>query len=190
MWYSAQPSPSTLRYPAYRARSGRIREDPHRPDVNKESEALDELEPKKPFNTTSSASNSTVLPFEDLNAPEPSESTPPVVARWLGLLAVTVSGLLGGLIGYGTGDLMGGTQLWTLGGLVVGAATAAIGVGVIVSLTLRAMNEWEATSHPEAKPKKAKRKSTTAQGLRELAAEHDRKHTSSDNDTPTQSEDE
>ncbi len=142
-----------------------------------ESNPVDEIESNSPSRPASQ-----LLPFEDLDAPEPSRSSPPRWARWLGLLAVTVSGLLGGLIGYGSGELMGETQSWALGGLVVGAATAAIGVGVIVSLTLQAMNEWNATTHPEEVKKKPGQKSTTAQGLRELAAEHERKQSSPDED--------
>ena len=126
---------------------------------------MDPIEPNASEAIEPSPGSSSVTAFQDLDAPEPTDPTPPVLARWLGFLAVAVCGLLGGLIGYGTGDLMGTTQIWPLGGLVVGAATAAIGIGIIVNLTLQAMNEWDTTSHPEAK------KSATTSRTRRIAAD-------------------
>jgi ABC-type nitrate/sulfonate/bicarbonate transport system permease component len=59
-------------------------------------------------------------------------------------LGVVVAGLFGGAIGYGlvnvscTGDCTTEKAI----GALVGAAAAAIGVGVVAVLALRAMAEW------------------------------------------------
>lgn len=90
------------------------------------------------------------LPFESLVAPLPLRSAPPSTARWLGFAAILFGGVLGAIIGWGTGDVLGGTDAWAATGALVGAVFCAIGVGVVVSLTLRAMNEWNAVHHPEA----------------------------------------
>ncbi len=89
------------------------------------------------------------MPFEELDAPLPSDPTPPPVARWLAFVGVLVGGLLGGLIGYGIGGIVGGNQtMAALGALIAGIA-CAVGVGIVATLTLRAMNEWKTTVHPE-----------------------------------------
>jgi hypothetical protein len=92
----------------------------------------------------------TPLPYPDLMAPVPLAASPPLAARVLAFTSILVGGLLGALIGYGTADLMAGTPVWAALGAVVGAAAGAVGVGVVASLTLRAMNEWHAVHHPEA----------------------------------------
>lgn len=89
------------------------------------------------------------LPFEDLVAPTPLRSAPPMQARWLALCSTLLAGLLGGLVGYGIGDLMGRTSTWAAIGGAIGAIIAAGGVGIIANLTLRAMNEWKSVDHPE-----------------------------------------
>lgn len=89
------------------------------------------------------------LPFEDLTAPEPLDSDPPVAARWLAFGLVVVGGGLGAMVGYGVGDVMFRDATWAAVGGLLGAATAAIGLGVVANLTLRAMNEWRAVEHPE-----------------------------------------
>ena len=98
------------------------------------------------------------LPFHDLQAPQPVTAAPPPTARYLAFGAILVGGLLGGLIGYGTGDLMGRSSGWALLGLLLGALVGAFGVGVVAALTLRAMNEWDATPHPEAGPGRPSRR--------------------------------
>lgn len=90
------------------------------------------------------------MPFESLHAPQPLPATPPTSARWLGFAAIVIGGLLGGAIGWGTGDVLGQTDLWAAVGALVGAVFCAAGVGVVATLTLRAMNEWNAVHHPEA----------------------------------------
>ncbi len=89
------------------------------------------------------------MPFEDLLAPQPLDSTPPEPARWLAFAGILLGGLLGGLVGFGIGDLMGRTSTWAAVGLVVGALIGAVGVGIVATLTLRAMNEWNSVEHPE-----------------------------------------
>lgn len=90
------------------------------------------------------------LPFESLDAPQPLPAAPPTTARWLGFAAILIGGILGGAIGWGTGDVLGRTDLWAAVGALVGAVSCAAGVGVVATLTLRAMNEWNAVHHPEA----------------------------------------
>lgn len=100
------------------------------------------------------------LPFEGLRAPEPLDATPPTGARVLAMGSILLGGLLGGLIGFGIGDALGsvgtetvqggdGSENWAAIGAVIGAVVGALGVGVVASLTLRAMNEWSAVKHPE-----------------------------------------
>lgn len=89
------------------------------------------------------------LPFEDLAAPEPLAADPPPVARWGAFVLILIGGALGGLVGYGVGDVMYDDSTWAAVGALIGGLTGAIGVGVIANLTLRAMNEWEAVKHPE-----------------------------------------
>lgn len=89
------------------------------------------------------------LPYADLRAPAPIPAAPPSPARWLAFLGILVGGLLGGLIGWGVGDLLGGGDVWPAVGLLVGAVPGAAGVGVVASLTLRAMGEWRSVRHPE-----------------------------------------
>lgn len=93
------------------------------------------------------------MPFTDLRAPAPLPSSPPGYARWIALAAIIGSGALGGLIGFGTADLLGGAS-WAAPGAFLGAIICAIGVGIVASLTLRAMNEWDAVQHPEDKTNK------------------------------------
>ncbi len=101
-----------------------------------------EIEPSDP--------NDGLLPFQDLVAPEPIDAAPPPAARVLAFVSILVGGALGAAVGYGTGDLMGGTSTWAATGALIGGLTGAIGVGVVANLTLRAMNEWRAVEHPEA----------------------------------------
>ncbi len=104
----------------------------------------------EPSPTRGSLVASKDLPFESLDAPLPLSSAPPTKARWLGFSAILLGGGLGAIIGWGTGDVLGGSEAWAAGGAMVGAVFCASGVGLVVSLTLRAMNEWNAVHHPEA----------------------------------------
>lgn len=90
------------------------------------------------------------MPFDSLTAPQPIRSAPPAQARWLGFAGILVGGALGGMIGWGTGDVLGQTTTWAAIGALIGAVFGAAGVGIVATLTLRAMNEWNAVQHPEA----------------------------------------
>ena len=96
-----------------------------------------------------------VAPFTRASVPKPIPAAPPLQARVLGMAGVVLGGVLGGLIGYGVTDLLtNGNGIAAAIGFLVGAAGCAVGVGIIVSLTLRAMNEWNAVqiaSDPSAK---------------------------------------
>lgn len=89
------------------------------------------------------------MPFEGLDAPTPLDSSPPPPARWLAFAGVLVGGLLGGLIGYGVGGILGGSDTWAALGAFIAGVGCAVGVGIVASLTLRAMNEWNLSVHPE-----------------------------------------
>lgn len=96
------------------------------------------------------------MPFEHLVQPLPSPPTPPEAARWAAFAGILVGGALGGMIGYGTSDLLSDTDLWIGLGTMFAAAVGATGVGVMSALTLRAMSEWKATQHPEGQLPDAK----------------------------------
>lgn len=90
-----------------------------------------------------------VVPFANFSAPEPLETAPPALARWVAFAGILISGLMGGLIGFGTSDLLGFPR-WASSLVAIGFAIGcAIGVGIVAQLTLRAMNEWNAVHHPE-----------------------------------------
>lgn len=90
-----------------------------------------------------------VVPFANFSAPEPLETAPPAFARWVAFAGILISGLMGGLIGFGTSDLLGFPR-WASSLVAIGFAIGcAIGVGIVAQLTLRAMNEWNAVHHPE-----------------------------------------
>ena len=63
----------------------------------------------------------------------------------LAFLSVVLAGAFGGIIGYGLVDLgcSGNCGPAVAAGLVVGALAAAIGVGIVAVLVLRAMAEWQ-----------------------------------------------
>jgi hypothetical protein len=83
----------------------------------------------------------------DALAADPGETAPTLpsrTARVVAFLAILVAGAAGGFIGYAVTDLQctGDCTVNTGIGLLVGAAIAAIGVGIVVQLALKAMNEW------------------------------------------------
>lgn len=90
-----------------------------------------------------------MLPFQDFVAPKPLPTQPPTQARWLAFAGIVVGGLLGGMIGYGTADLLGAQPWLAAFAAVAFAVGGATGVGIVAQLTLRAMNEWRAVQHPE-----------------------------------------
>ncbi len=104
----------------------------------------------EPANPAEENDKAVAVPFEGMRVPQPINAAPPLQARVVSLVGVLVGGLLGALIGYGVGDLLseGNGVLAALGALV-GGVGCAVGVGIIVSLTLRAMNEWNVVKHPD-----------------------------------------
>ena len=72
-------------------------------------------------------------------------SVPSVKARILAILAITISGLCGGLVGYAVTDLQCENRCETLSGSI-GLASAVLtagGVSVVTNLALKAMSEWK-----------------------------------------------
>ncbi len=69
---------------------------------------------------------------------------PPRGAFLLAYLGVVLAGLFGGAIGYGLVNVSssGGTAAEKAIGALVGAVIAAVGVGIVAVLALRAMAEW------------------------------------------------
>jgi hypothetical protein len=67
---------------------------------------------------------------------------------------VVVAGLLGAAIGFGFVDAAcrGDCTLEKAIGAIVAGAGAAVGVGVVAVLTLRAMAEWRRTGPSESPP--------------------------------------
>ncbi len=96
-----------------------------------------------------STANRDVLPYADLVAPAPLRADPPVAARWLAFGSILLGGLLGALIGYGILDLFTGSANWSALGALGFGVGGAVGLGIVTSLTLRAMNEWREVQHPE-----------------------------------------
>jgi hypothetical protein len=72
---------------------------------------------------------------------------PSTGARTLAFLSILLAGLCGGLIGYGVADVLDATSV--LAGLVgvLGAVGAAVGVGIVATLALRASAEWRPIEH-------------------------------------------
>jgi hypothetical protein len=65
-------------------------------------------------------------------------------------LSILLAGVLGGIIGYGLGDLStdGDGTLAALLAALVGAMIAAGGVGIVAVLVLRAQAEWRRVGPP------------------------------------------
>ncbi|MEO1065129.1 MAG: hypothetical protein AAFZ07_27250 [Actinomycetota bacterium] len=72
-------------------------------------------------------------------------SLPSTAARALAFAAVVVAGCCGGLIGFAIVDLQcdGSCTIPTALGAIAGALLAAVGVGIVAVLVLRAMSEWK-----------------------------------------------
>lgn len=84
---------------------------------------------------------------DDPGAPSDVPDAPPTLpSRTAFLLAfsgIVVAGVLGGIIGFGLGDLSSERSTAVpLAGAVIGALVAAGGVGVVAVLVLRAQAEW------------------------------------------------
>jgi uncharacterized membrane protein YuzA (DUF378 family) len=90
-----------------------------------------------------------LTPFTGLAAPSPLDTEPPAAARWLAFSGIIIGGILGGMIGFGTADLLGAAEWLSALSAVAFAVGGAAGVGIVAQLTLRAMSEWRAVPHPE-----------------------------------------
>jgi hypothetical protein len=86
---------------------------------------------------------------------ETAPTLPSPLARAIGFAAILLAGAAGGFIGYAVTDLQCSGECTVntgIGGLV-GAVFAAVGVGIVVQLALKAMHEWrtvQATGGAEA----------------------------------------
>ena len=71
------------------------------------------------------------------------DALPSKRARFLAFAGIVVAGICGALAGYAFGDLQGSSAstsaLWAL----LGGVGAAVGVAIVATLILRAMDEWE-----------------------------------------------
>ena len=78
-------------------------------------------------------------------------AAPSLRARLVALLAIGFAGACGGLVGYAVTDLQcpGGCPI--MAGVVGlgGATIAAVGVGIVAVLALRAMAEWRTGSRQQ-----------------------------------------
>lgn len=104
-----------------------------------------------PSNALDRAARDELSVFEGLQIPDPIPAAPPTGARILAFAGILLGGLLGGLIGYGVFDLYFGSSTWAAFGALLFGVGAAVGLGIVTSLTLRAMNEWREVQHPEAR---------------------------------------
>ena len=82
----------------------------------------------------------------------PLSAIPAVGLRVGAFVAILLSGLAGGLIGYSLVELQcEGDCALPLGvGLLVGAAMAAGGMAIVAVLVMRALGEWRETTDREA----------------------------------------
>jgi hypothetical protein len=83
--------------------------------------------------------------------PDADSALPSVFARVLAFSAILIAGVCGGLIGYAFVDLQCEGDCTVPAGLfgLAGAVMAAVGVGVVSVLALRAMTEWRRIEHSE-----------------------------------------
>ena len=90
-------------------------------------------------------------PHDTLPAGLPSRT-----AYLLAFGAVVLAGLFGGTIGYGLVDVTcdGRCAIPDALGALVGAAGAAIGVGIVAVLVLRAMSEWRRDAARARRPER------------------------------------
>ena len=74
----------------------------------------------------------------------PESAAPSVVARVVAAVAIGLAGICGGLVGYAVTDLQCSDGCTALAGSLglLGAVLAALGVGIVAVLALRAMAEW------------------------------------------------
>ncbi len=75
----------------------------------------------------------------------PLSALPSVFARAVAFVSIIVAGIAGALIGFTLVDLQcqGDCDVPNSIGLILGAATGALGMGVVAVLVLRATGEWK-----------------------------------------------
>ena len=78
-------------------------------------------------------------------------AAPSSLARLVALLAIVFAGACGGLVGYAVTDLQCPGGCPTMAGIIGlgGAVIAALGVGIVAVLALRAMAEWQTGSRQQ-----------------------------------------
>lgn len=107
--------------------------------------------PAAPGSIAASSTSDTIARDEGETAP----TLPSPLARLIGFGAILLAGAAGGFIGYAVTELQctGECTVNTGIGGLVGAVIAAVGVGIVVQLALKAMHEWrtvQARGGPEA----------------------------------------
>ena len=90
--------------------------------------------------------------FDDTPSVGLPSAAPSSWARLVALLAIGFAGTCGGLVGYAVTDLQCPGGCPTMAGVIGlgGAAIAAVGVGIVTVLSLRAMAEWRTSSRQQA----------------------------------------
>ena len=75
----------------------------------------------------------------------PLSALPSVFARAVAYISIIIAGIAGALIGFTLVDLQcqGDCDVPNSIGLILGAATGALGMGVVAVLVLRATGEWK-----------------------------------------------
>ncbi len=75
----------------------------------------------------------------------PLSALPSVFARAVAYVSIIIAGIAGALIGFTLVDLQcqGNCDVPNSIGLILGAATGALGMGVVAVLVLRATGEWK-----------------------------------------------
>jgi hypothetical protein len=111
---------------------------------------------RSPDRTVAPASAGSIAPLtcDSMDAPEPDRplsAIPPVGVRIGAFVAIVLSGLAGGLIGFSLVDLQceGSCALPEGIGLLVGAVFAAGGMAIVAVLVMRALGEWRETNDRE-----------------------------------------
>ena len=120
----------------------------------------DDTDPRPAAAPGSIAAGSTSAALER-DEGETAPTLPSPLARAVGFAAILLAGAAGGFIGYAVTELQctGDCTVSTGIGGLVGAVIAAIGVGIVVQLALKAMHEWrtvQAKGGPEAERQRQK----------------------------------
>jgi len=114
------------------------------------------------------------MAFVDSDVPQPSRterstarvpSALPALSLRIGaVVAIVVAGICGALIGYAFADLqcVDSCGTWRGLGTLAGAATAAIGVTIVVVLALRAMDEWQTIQKRDSEKRETDRRNGKA----------------------------